>query len=321
MSEAGLRALLPDYGLPEDAPLACINLSENAIWRAGEGEGAIILRVHRAGYHDRSEIASELQWLRALQSENTLRCVRPRAARNGEWIRQAGGRYVAAFEPIDGREPKVADDLAGWFAALGAITARLHDHARQWDFPDGFVRKRWDAATILGPCAHWGDWHTAPGLSREGRVVLERVSTDLAARLEDYGTDADTFGLVHADLRLSNLLIDPEGLWAIDFDDCGFSWWMFDFAAAVSFIETDPRMPDLANRWAVGYREVNELSARDEAMLPVFVMLRRMQLTAWLGTRADSDTADEFGGPDFTAGTVRLGVAFLERGPADLWVR
>jgi Ser/Thr protein kinase RdoA (MazF antagonist) len=57
--------------------------------------------------------------------------------------------------------------------------------------------------------------------------------------------DPLVFGLIHADLRLANLMVDDQGLTAIDFDDCGFGWWVYDLASALSFIETDPRLPEL----------------------------------------------------------------------------
>lgn len=319
MMEDALRPLLPRYGLPPDAPIRLLNQSENTTLLAGEGDAALILRLHRPGYHGRDEIVAELDWLAALSAVPGLRCVRAVPARDGSPITQAGGRHVVAFVPIAGREPVPGDDLAPWFEDLGAITARLHAQARGWTLPRGFRRKRWDRDTILGPRPHWGDWRQAPGLSRDGAAVLERLDADLTARLSRYGAGADTFGLVHADLRLANLLIDGEGLWVIDFDDCGFSWWMYDFAAAVSFIETDPRLPDLADRWCDGYASVAPLALADRAMLPVLVMLRRVLLTAWLGTRADSDTAREFGGPAYTEATAVLADRFLTRGPARFW--
>lgn len=319
--EAALRALLPGYGLPAEAPLRLLNLSENATFLAGEGPDALILRLHRAGYHTNAEIASELAWLGALQGEPGLRCVRPVPARDGGLIQRAGAQAVVAFAPIAGREPRPGDDLAPWFGELGAITARLHRHARGWARPAGFSRKRWDVETILGPRPHWGDWRAAPGCDGEVRALLQRLSDDLTTRLGAYGTGAAVFGLVHADLRLANLLIDEAGLWAIDFDDCGFSWWIYDFAAAVSFIETDPRLPDLAESWVSGYARVMPLPAGDIAMLPVMVMLRRLLLTAWLGSRAESDTAAEFGGPAYTLGSADLAERFLARGPARFWGR
>ena len=302
---------LPLYGLPPDTPLTLLNRSENETWRARD----LILRLHRKGYHTRGEIASELDWLTALQDLPGLRAVRPVTGRDG-LVSDIGGRFVVGFAPIAGQELQPGDDLSRWFAPLGEITARLHLQSRGWVPPQGFTRKRWDADTILGPQPHWGDWRQAPGLDADGLRLLERATAALARDLQAYGTGPDVFGLIHADLRLANLMVDDQGLTAIDFDDCGFGWWVYDLASAVSFIETDPRLPDLVARWCEGYARIALLRAEDRAMIPAMILLRRVLLTAWLATRADSDTGRALGGPAFTAGTLVLAEAYLTDGLA-----
>lgn len=315
MTAEALRDLLQHYGIARDAPLRLINTSENATWMVGDG--ALILRVHRLGYHTRAEITSELNWLTALQAVPGLRCVRPVADAAGHLLQQAGGHSVVAFAPITAaREVTAGDDLEHWFSELGAISARLHAHARGWTPPPGFSRKRWDCDTILGDAPHWGRWQDAPGLTADGHATLARLSRDLRTRLVAYGTGLGRFGLIHADLRLTNLLLDAQGLWAIDFDDCGFGWWMYDLASALSFIETDVRLPALIAAWCAGHGAV---SAEDRAIIPSLIMLRRVLLTAWLGSRADSDTAAAIGGADYTAGTVMLADRFLTVGPGAMW--
>ena len=120
----------------------------------------------------------------------------------------------------------------------------------------------------------------------------------------------ERFGLVHADLRLANLLIDGNKLGVIDFDDCGLSWYMYDFAAAISFIEEDPIVPDLQHSWIEGYRDFAHLSAEDEAMFPTFIMLRRILLTAWLASHSETPTALELGA-SYTDGTLRIAETYL----------
>jgi Ser/Thr protein kinase RdoA (MazF antagonist) len=304
-----LSRALPLYGLPPDTPLTLLNRSENETWRAGD----LILRLHRPGYHTRAEIASELAWLTALQRRSGLRVVRPLAGRQG-LVTEIDGRFLVGFSLIAGQELHPGDDLSRWFAALGEVTARLHLHARAWTPPAGFTRKRWDAVTILGPAPHWGHWRRAQGLDRDGEALLARATGALAARLNAYGTGPDVFGLIHADLRLANLMVDDQGLWAIDFDDCGFGWWVYDLASALSFIETDPRLPDLIARWCEGYSRVARLRPEDRAMIPAMIFLRRVLLAAWLSTRADSDTARDLGGTAYTQGTLALAEAYLSNG-------
>jgi Ser/Thr protein kinase RdoA (MazF antagonist) len=308
MSDLLARAL-PLYGLPPDTPLTLLNRSENETWAVGD----LVLRLHRPGYHTAQEIASELAWLGGLQDLPGLNTVRPVAGTQG-LVTEVDNRFIVAFARIPGQELQPGDDLARWFAPLGEITARLHLHARKWQPPPGFTRKRWDVGTILGPHPHWGRWRDAQGLDPAGTNLLTLATDTLAKTLHAYGTGPGSFGLIHADLRLANLMVHGDTLTAIDFDDCGFGWWAYDLAAALSFIETDPRLPDLIAAWVAGYTRIAPLNPRDRAMIPALIFLRRILLTAWLATRADSDTAQALGGPAYTQGTLELAERFLTDG-------
>ena len=107
--------------------------------------------------------------------------------------------------------------------------------------------------------------HGATGASRRaltpktGRCSTASIRT-LWLRLAEYGTAPDRFGLIHADMRLGNLLVDGDTVTLIDFDDCGFCWFAYDFAAAISFHETNPAIPALKAAWLEGYQAVRPLT-------------------------------------------------------------
>ena len=101
---------------------------------------------------------------------------------------------------------------------------------------------------IIGKDAYWGVGGKV-GLTEEGRAILERTAQQLERQTHAYGADPDRFGLIHCDMRLANLLVEGNRLGVIDFDDCGLSWFPYDFAAAVSFIETEPYLGDLMAAW------------------------------------------------------------------------
>ena len=113
-------------------------------------------------------------------------------------------------------------------------------------------------------------------------------------------------------MRLANLLVDDAGTRLIDFDDCGFGWLMYDFAAAISFIEDDPRIPEFKAAWLRGYRSERALDAEDEAEIDTFVMLRRMALLAWIGSHIEAPEPQALA-PDFAANTAWLGRNWLDR--------
>lgn len=314
--EAALQVELPHWGLRPDAGLRLLTVSENATFIADDGKRRVVLRVHRPDYHTPAEIQSELDWIGALRAEAIVETPAPVLRKDGALLGRflcAGEiRHVVGFAFMTGREPAPSDDLRGWFRHLGGLSARLHEHSRRWTRPGGFTRKTWDFDTMLGANPHWGDWRAGPGLDDAGRAVLERAAAVIARRLGGYGKDARRFGLMHADLRLANLLVDGDRLGVIDFDDSGFSWFMYDFAAAISFHEHEPFVTALQDAWIEGYRENGVVAPEDEAMLPVFVMLRRILLTAWIASHAETPTAAACG-TAYTDGTLTLAAAFLER--------
>ncbi len=320
--ESGLRSALPCWGLPESADVRLLTVSENATFRARDpGSGRdMIFRVHRPGYHTRAEIESELAWLAALKADQVVDTLTPIHQTDGsliaEFAEDGTVRHVVAFELIPGSEPDEACGLARWFHELGAISARLHNHVRGWTPPPGFVRKVWNFDSTLGGRPLWGDWREGIGLTPEGRAILERTAALLQDKLAAYGETPDRFGLIHADLRCANLLIDGDRLCVIDFDDCGFSWYLYDFAAAISFLEHEPYIPELLTAWIAGYRTVTPLSDEETAIIPTFIMLRRVLLTAWIASHSETPTAQQLG-KGYTEGTVALASAFLaEHAPA-----
>lgn len=314
--EERVSAALPQWDLSAQATVTLLNLSENATYLLDDGGRRLVLRVHRIGYRGAGDIESELAWIAALRASGAVDTPAPVPGRDGTALRilPASGRgpprHAVAFEFAPGREPPRDGDLVAWFRRLGEVTARMHAHVRAWPLPPGFRRQHWDFETMFGPCPIWGSWRAGAGLDPQGAAVLERALGLIESRTRRFGRDTRRFGLVHADLRLANLIVDRDRLTVIDFDDCGFSWLAYDFAAAVSFMEDDPLVPALAASWAAGYRSVLPLSAADEAELPVFLLMRRILLVGWLASHAEVPIAAELG-PGYTQGAVAMAERLL----------
>jgi Ser/Thr protein kinase RdoA (MazF antagonist) len=310
-----LHRSLDRWGLPATSRLTLVNHSENHTVRVDGPDGSRhALRVHRPGYQSAGSIASELAWLAALSGEGDLTLPTPIAGRDGHLLQSVDSdgeaRHAVLFAFLEGREPTPDDDLETLFEALGGIAARLHRHAEAWQRPPGFERQRWDAETILDADGLWGNWRIAPGVDDAVRPTLDALDTRLRADLIRYGTGAGRYGLIHADMRLGNLLVSPDRVALIDFDDCGFCWFAYDFAAAVSFHECELDLAALKARWLEGYLPVRALDQSDIEAMDTMVMLRRMALLAWIGTHAETDLAQRHM-PGFAAGTADLARRYL----------
>ena len=169
---------------------------------------------------------------------------------------------------------------------LGAVAAP------RASFIPPIARPVWDCDTTLGPHALWGDWRVFVGFTPQEKELLERAEERIRCVMAAYGKSCERFGLIHADMRLANLLVEGDILKLLDFDDCAYSWHLFDLAASLSFIEARPDVPDLIATWLEGYRAASTaypLEEADIAVIPSLIMMRRLQLTAWLATRHDSD--------------------------------
>jgi Ser/Thr protein kinase RdoA (MazF antagonist) len=308
------RQALAGYPVGTDATLTLLNISENATYLVEDPAGGrTVLRVHRRGYHNRAQISSELAWLDALRDDAGIRTPRVIPSRAGDRVvvLPDGGepRHAVLFEWLPGVEPP-DEHLVTSFEGLGELTARMHEHTRAWRRPAGFDRFAWDYDAAFGSVARWGRWQDGIAVGPAERDILGRLDATLRRRLTAFGRDADRFGLIHADLRLANLLAHGAETYVIDFDDCGWSWLLYDLGAALSFIEDDPRVPELVDSWVRGYRRVRALPAADEAEIPTFVMMRRLLLVAWIGSHAGTDLARSMGAA-YTRASCDLAEAYL----------
>lgn len=307
--------------LQGDIRLLC--RSENSTFLVQTDTARYAMRVHRPNYHEKCEIESELDWLDALRADTGLEVPTAVADKNGERVqtmRLPGGeeRYAVMFNWVEGDILTNSVDPKA-FRALGEITAKLHMHSRAWLRPSGFKRIIWNHETMVSPQSHWGDWRDAAGITPADHPLIEEVVHEVGAIMKKYGQSPQKYGLIHADLRLTNLVEYKGETRVIDFDDCGMGWFVHDLAAAISFEEHHPNAPEWVENWLDGYERIAHFDDDDLAVLPAMIIQRRIQMTAWVGTHASTDMAKSLQS-DWTRETVRLCRLYQKRSGLPLGV-
>lgn len=303
-----------------------------------------VLRLSRPGYHTEEELRAEIAWMMKLQENFIVQageqsiCADSLHAEGVFFIRQpmAGddGQYLYTVEDVCGQayfgavftymsgvplEDIPLKEQVTWFERLGEVTALLHRQARTWDDAEKLPWFRWNYETMIGKKAIWGDWRRvfageyAVGSEQGVPEVLNRADQMIFRKLETYGMAPERYGLVHGDLRGANLLIEGCHLKIIDFDDCGFGWHMQDLAASLSFMETEALVPGLIRAWIAGYRKHGTLTQADLDMIPTFIMMRRLQLLAWVHSRMNAASAIMYR-ERFAEGTVKLAGEYVIHG-------
>ena len=318
------RRALPRFGIAGAPRLECLRLGENAVFGVTDeaSGGRWALRVHRPDYHGEPAIRSELAWLSALRSEG-FPCPEPVAGVDGDPLQRARSdglpedRFCALFRWIEGRPAIEEKDGLAIFAKLGELCGRLHEHVRRWQPPPGFERRAWDLEAMIGERPVLGRVEDTGGFSPEERAVLLAARERARERLRAFGCAPDRFGLVHADLNVTNLLVGGETAHLLDFDDCGYGWFVYDLATAVTLYEESEDYARLLAAWLEGYGRFASLPDEQWAMLPTLIVARRLLLVGWLATHGDTPVAREFG-PELRGRGLALSRRYLENGLVEL---
>jgi Ser/Thr protein kinase RdoA (MazF antagonist) len=321
LSDADFLALAREaaaqFGFSGGASVAAFGaLTENPTFRVQEPgvRDPVALRIYRPGGRPVEEIESELSWISAIRRDTDVRTPDVIPTVDGLPFARVGldsPIFAAAFEVAPGHEAG-DDNLARVMPYAGEAAAQLHQHARSWSPPRSFQRPRWDLETTIGPTPHWGPWQASvpdPG----DREQLERLAQTVLRRLRAFGTDPARFGLIHADLRAANLLVDGDSVAVIDFDDCGFSWHLYDLGATLTLYEDAPNVEEMIASWVEAYRKVHPLPEEDEREIPTFLMLRRLMVSAYVGLRSDTELAGELARMGYDKTSCELAERYLSR--------
>jgi len=303
---AALEALRAFPVAPGEIEL--VSLAENVTFRVidqGDG-GAYVLRLHRPGYHADQALDSERLWTRAL-AEHGVRVPIPLAARDGrdyvpvavrglDEARRAGMTHWIPGELLedvlaraDGTQPSDP-----WFERLGAVCAAMHVQSSAWRPPPAFQRHALDADGLLGEAPFLGPFWEHSKLSPGERRLLLDTRERLRGALDRYGRTPGTYGVIHADLHPSNLLVEGDRLTVIDFDDSAFGWYLYDIAVALSRSQGRSEFDAVERAFFRGYRSVRALSEAERSLVPMFLLIRGMAVIGWLHQRPEIDPGARF---------------------------
>ncbi len=299
------QSALASYGL-EGARLRPLRHEHNTTFRVDANGGPYVLRINRPGVHTAATIGSEMAWLTALRRETDLGVPEPMTTRDGSPVVVASDvgvpepRVSVLLRWLDGRF--VDKRLAPRHMRLvAALQARLHDHADGWTPPVGFARPRTDTLTdsakresIAGSAgaARPGEHPTRGDAERSLRLVEELLSAEdaalFAAALDvvwtatrELGAQPDTFGLIHGDLHYQNVLFRAGEVQAIDFDDCGWGFYLYDLEVPLWELESREGYAAMRTALRDEYSRLRPLPARYESHMAAFAVLRRMQILIW----------------------------------------
>ncbi|MDC7125567.1 MAG: phosphotransferase [Spirochaetales bacterium] len=199
------------------------------------------------------------------------------------------------------------------YRSLGEIAAKIRCQSEEWTLPSYYERMSWDFDGTFGE--EWNnfygesyraeDWFSARDIK-----ILDQSVELMKTRLEAYGKDPSRYGMIHSDLRTSNLLCSEEGVAAIDFDDCGQGWYMYEIAGIVALIEHRADLDEIVDEIITGYESIKSISNEDKEEIGTFIMMRRLGMLESILCRIGCVFAGEGESVDLTSEII----AFYAKG-------
>jgi Ser/Thr protein kinase RdoA (MazF antagonist) len=244
-----------------------------------------ILRFTHTSERTANAIQAELAYLQHLAAHKVPVAlpIRSLSGRDVESISTTLGVFHAVvFEMLPGEQFDVGDlslaQFTRWGSALGALhqaaegyagagRPTIHDHLRMLE-------------------------QQLPAHEEAARRLLALLERQVAAM----PTSEQTFGLIHYDFELDNLLWNDQRVSIVDFDDCAGYWFVADIAFALRdlFADQAEQIDVTETRFqafVTGYRMMRSVTDEELRQLPLFLRIHNLVSFTKLLRAADIDDA------------------------------
>jgi Ser/Thr protein kinase RdoA (MazF antagonist) len=287
LAEAARNALR-SYGYPNPDVHAVAYLS-NAVFEVRPPDGGhFALRLHLPGRKRLEWIKSELVWLASVHRNTSLSVPQPIFSTAGKplVITSVEGLsdpvVCSLFQWIEGDFEQVETLSVQRVREIGRFLARLHQYAMTFDPPTGFIRPRLDEHGISSSESAYEPGAGAVLFTDEDFRTFQQVENRVRNVMRELTISQKTFGLIHADFLMKNILFKGEEVCAIDFDECSWGYYLYDLAPLMLQLKDDPRYSELRDALWEGYTADHPLSTIYRVYLETFVAARNMFSCWWL---------------------------------------
>jgi Ser/Thr protein kinase RdoA (MazF antagonist) len=190
--------------------------------------------------------------------------------------------HAAVFEWLPGQQFDIGDLAPAQFTHWGSALGALHQAAEGYS-----------GAGRLSVLDHLR--MVAQQLTAQERAAHQQLAL-LEQQVAALPASAQTFGLIHYDFELDNLVWNDQRVGSVDFDDCAQYWFVADIAFALRDLFDDQvdRL-DLADArlqaFVAGYREQRSVTDAELRQLPLFLRIHNLVSFAKLLRAADIEDA------------------------------
>lgn len=178
-----------------------------------------------------------------------------------------GEFHAVVFPAMSGEQFEIGDLDDSGFRRWGAALGQLHAAMREYRGPGSLARSTWSDHLEVARLYLVRD-------TQAPRDELEELTSSLAA----LPSNRETYGLIHFDFELDNLIWRDGSIGILDFDDCSHLWYAADLAFALGdlFAEGADFGDERSRAFVRGYAEHHPLDDDLMALLPLFRRLNNL---------------------------------------------
>ncbi len=273
------RTVLSQYDI-NDSKLTYCGRSEHVTFHVHSTQrGEFLLRLH-VPYSDarnpiwikQEYIQSELMWLNALVRETGLVVQQP--------MLNSENKFVSRVS-VDKCPQPIHATLLTWIKGsaidkidcsliaykLGYLVAQLHEHSSQWELPSGFIRPRYDDKWLQASLMKLQSEISTDIISRADLLVIKEIVDECINLTDKLGEEEGLWGLIHADLKPENCVLDEKDVRIIDFGCCGFGYYLYDIAWLLTSIPEK-----YWTSFTQGYQSLRNLPNNYDFMIDFFLV-------------------------------------------------
>ena len=298
------RTALAAFGIT-NARLHALPSISNHIWQARAGEERFVLRIAPAAQCSAERLDTEFRWLLAINEETDLRVPLPLPTlTGGNHARTSAGNCASLFRWLPGETLTTADLDTNTLNEIGGFVSQLHTHSANFRLAPPLSPVSMLANDLFGPNSPYLSMDsTIPDsiLSEKTSKVIAAVADRFLSHLSPLDNDATATGMIHGDLVAKNWLRGPAGLALIDFDHCGWGYFIYDLAALCIQLLDEVDFPQRRAALLAGYTSQRALPHRMDELLDICIVARYAASCLWM--------ARESRNPSFAA-KARAAISF-----------
>ena len=262
------------YGTTPDK-ISHVGGEDNITYEYERDGESFILRFTHSSHRTVELVKGEIDFLNYL-ADNDASVSRAVPSENGELVEvitlKNSYYSVVAFKKARGIpavKMNIDVESSNFFLELGYTIGTLHALTKEYTPPHNCKRPEW----------HEDDFYYSEKYVPSQSIIVEKSKT-LMKYLFTLPKDRNSYGLVHADVNLSNMYIHNGKITLFDFDDSCYSWFAHDIAVALFFMIMDTDVQEkeqctysFLRNFMKGYNKKNSLTPFWLKHIPVFLNL------------------------------------------------